>query len=155
MAQRKLPIGTLIALAATGLFLTILTSSTIISGVVISSRAISSGGTISSMNVEIFNNNDCTQFCNNINWGALTPGDSITQTIYIRNSGNKPITVFMTTENWSPMNASTYLTLNWDKENTNLNPGQVTLASLTLTSESDINSLTDFDFDIIITGVEQ
>ncbi len=89
MAHRKLPIGTLIALAATGLFLTILTSSTIISGVVISSQAISSGGTITSMNVEIFNNNDCTQFCNNINWGALTPGDSITQTIYIKNSGNK------------------------------------------------------------------
>ena len=155
MAQRKLPIGTLIALAATGLFLTILTSSTIISGVVISSRAISSGGTITSMNVEIFNNNDCTQVCNNINWGALTPGNSINQTIYLRNSGNKPITIFMTTENWSPINASTYLTLNWDKENTNLNPGQVTPASLTLTSESDINSLTDFNFDIIITGVEQ
>ena len=155
MAHKKLPIGTLIALAATGLFLTILTSSTIISGVIISSQAISSGGTITSMNVEIFNNNDCTQLCNNINWGTLTPGDSITQTIYIKNSGNKPITVFMTTENWSPINASTYLNLNWDKENTNLNAGQITLASLTLTSELDINSLTDFDFDIIITGVEQ
>ena len=155
MAHKKLPIGTLIALAATGLFLTILTSSTIISGVVISSQSISSGGTITSMNVEIFNNIDCTQLCNNINWGTLTPGDSINQTIYIKNSGNKPITVFMTTENWSPINASTYLSLSWDKENTNLNPGQMTPASLTLTSESDIDSLTDFDFDIIITGVEQ
>ena len=154
MTQRKLPIGTLIALAATGLFLTILTSSTIISGVVSSSQAISSGGTITSMNVEIFNNNDCTQFCNNINWGALTPGDSITQTIYIRNSGNKPITVFMTTENWAPANASTYIKLTWDKENIILNPGQVTIATLTLIAASDTNSIADFNFDIIITGIE-
>ena len=152
---KKLPIGTLIALAATGLFLTILTSSTIISGVVISSQSISSGGTITSMNVEIFNNNDCTQECNNINWGTSTPGDSITQTIYIKNSGNKPITLFMTTKNWTPTNASVYLSLNWDKENTNLNPDQIILASLTLTSELDIDSITDFDFDIIITGVDQ
>ena len=155
MAHKKLPIGTLIALAATGLFLTILTSSTIISGVVISSQSISSGGTITSMNVEIFNNNDCTQACNNINWGTLIPGDSITQTIYIKNSGNKPTTLFLTTENWTPTNASTYLSLSWDKENVNLDPDQVTLASLTLTVELDIDSITDFDLDIVITGVEQ
>jgi len=155
VAHKKLPIGTLIALAATGLFLTILTSSTIISGVVISSRAISSGGTITSMNVELFNNNDCTQSCNNINWGTLTPGDSITQTIYIKNSGNKPTTLFLTTENWTPTIANTHLSLSWDKENTNLNLDQIIQASLTLTADLDIDSVTDFDFDIIITGVEQ
>ena len=154
MAQRKLPIGTLIALAATGLFLTILTSSTIISGVVISSQAISSGGTITSMNVEIFNNNDCSQTCSNIDWGILTPGDSITQTIYIKNSGNKPITLFMTTEEWTPTNASTYLNLTWDKENTNLNPDQVVLASITLSASLNIDSIDDFNFSIIITGVD-
>ena len=155
MTHKKLPIGTLIALAATGLFLTILTSSTIISGVVISSQSISSGGTITSLNVEIFNDIECTQVCNNINWGTLTPGDSITQTIYIKNSGNKPTVLSLITENWNPTNASAYLNVSWDKENANLNPDQIILASLTLTSEVDIDSITDFDFDIIITGVEQ
>ena len=154
MTHKKLPIGTRIALAATGLFLTILTSSTIISGLVISSQSISSGGTITSMNVEIFNDSECTQACNNINWGTLTPGDSIIQKIYIKNSGNKPITLFMTTEEWTPTNASTYLNLTWDKENTNLNPDQVVLTSITLSASFDIDSIDDFNFNIIITGVD-
>ena len=154
MTQKKLPIGTLIALAATGLLLTILTSSTIISGVVISSQSISSGGTITTMNVEIFSDNDCNQPCSNINWGTLTPGDLITQMIYVKNSGNKPITLFMTTENWTPTNANTYMNLTWDIENTNLNPDQVVLASLTLSASLDIDSIDVFNFDIIITGVD-
>ena len=153
MTRTKLPIGTLIALAATGLFLTIISSSTIISGVVISSQSISSGGTITSMNVEIFDNIEGTQTCGNINWGTLIPGDSITQSVYIKNSGNKPITLFMTSENWTPANAITYLNLTWNKENTNLNPDQMVLASLTLSASLDIDSIDDFNFDIIITGI--
>ena len=155
MSHTKLPIGTLIALAATGLFLTILTSSTIISGVVISSQAISSGGTITSMNVEIFSNIECTQPCNNINWGTLTPGGSTNQSIYIKNNGNKPITLFLTVENWIPSSANTYMDLTWDKEETILEPNQIIPASLILTTDPETGLLTDFNFDIIIIGVEQ
>jgi hypothetical protein len=154
VTNKKLPIGTVIALAATGLFLTILTSSTIISGAVLSSQSINSGGSITSMNVEIFSDNDYTQTCNNINWGTIAPGDSISHTIYIKNSGNKPITLSMTTDNWNPINASNYMDLIWDKENVILNPGQVTSASLTLITSSDTSSITDFDFNIIIVGAE-
>lgn len=93
--------------------------------------------------------------CNNIDWGILTPGDSITQTIYLKNSGNKPTTLYMNTKNWLPTNASYYLSLIWDKENSKLDPDQITLASLTLISEPEMESITDFDFDIIITGVEE
>ena len=154
MAHKKLSINTLIALAATGLFLTILTSSTIISGAVISSQSISSGGTITSINVEIFSDNDCSQPCTNINWGTLSPGESITQTIYIKNNGNKPITLFMTTENWTPTNANTYINLTWNKENTNLGLDQFVPALLTLSTSLDIETIDDFNFDIIISGVE-
>jgi hypothetical protein len=154
VTKTKLPIGTLIALAATGLFFVILTSSTLISGIVISAQSINSGGTITAMNVEIFNNNECTQGCTNINWGTLTPGESINQTIYIKNSGNKQITLFMTVENWNPTNATIFMNLTWNKENTILNPDQITSATLILSAAADINSIDDFNFDIIITGIE-
>jgi len=153
VTHKKLAIGTLIALAATGLLLSVLTSSTIIPAV-LSTQSISSGGTITSLNIEIFSNSGLTQTCSNINWGTLSPGESINQTIYVKNSGNKPTTLFMTTENWAPTNTSTYISLTWDKENTILNPDQVAIANLTLTAASDTNSITDFNFDIIITGVE-
>jgi hypothetical protein len=155
VSHKKVPIGTLLALAATGLFLTVLTSSTIISASVLSARSISSGGTITSLNVEIYANIECSQTCSNINWGILSPGESTTQTIYIKNSSNKPIMLYMTIENWIPASANTYIDLTWDKEGTILETDQVTPASLTLSTALETDSLTDFNFDIIITGVEQ
>jgi len=151
----KIAIGTLISLAATGLFLSILTSSTLISASVLSTRSINSGGTITSLNVEIYSNIECTQRCSNINWGTLTPGDSTSQTIYVKNSSNKPIILYMTIQNWIPASANTYLDITWDKEETILNPDQITQASLTLNTALDTGSLIDFNFDIIITGIEQ
>ena len=155
MKNKILSIGTLIALAATGLFLCVLTSSTIISAAVLSTRSISSGGTITSLNVEIYSNIECTQTCSSINWGTLSPGESINQTIYIKNSSNKAIMLYMMVDNWIPASADIYLDLNWDKEGTILVPDQVTKASLILTIALDTGELSDFNFDITITGVEQ
>ena len=154
MVNTKLPIGTLVSLVATSFFFVVLTSSTLISGVVISKQSINSGGTITSMNVEIFNNIACTETCTNINWGTLTPGESINQTVYIKNSGNRQLTLFLTVENWIPTNASNHLILSWDKESANLEPDQVTMATLILSADLEINAIDNFAFDIIITGIE-
>lgn len=154
MNSTRPAVGTLIALVTTGLFLAILSSSTIISGVSVSSQSINSGGSITSINVEIFNNYECTEPCTNINWGIITPGESTHKTIYIKNTGNKPITLFMRAENWIPINAEAYLSLTWDKENFNLNPDEIVTTTITLEIAQDINSIDDFNFDIIITGIE-
>ena len=61
----------------------------------------------------------------------------------------------MTSENWSPTDANTYMNLTWDRENTSLNSDQVVLASLTLSASLEIESINDFNFNIIITGVNQ
>ena len=154
MTRTRPAVGTLIALVTTGLFLTILSSSTLISGVTVSSQSINSGGAITSINVEIYNNNECTEPCTNIDWGIITPGDSTTKTIYIKNTGNKPINLFMTAENWIPIDVETYSSVTWNRENFNLNPDQIIITTLTLEIAQDINSIEDFNFDIIITGIE-
>ena len=154
MVNTKLPTGTLISLVATSFFFLVLTSSTLISAVVISTQSINSDGTITSMNVEIFNKVESTEACTNINWGTLTPGESTNQTVYIKNSGNKQLTLFLTVENWTPTNASSHLTLTWDKESTKLDPDQVTMATLILSADLEITSIDNFAFDIIITGIE-
>jgi len=155
MTNRKLPVGSLIALSATGLFLAILTSSTLISGVALYSQSTSSSGSITSMNIKIYSDSECNDPCSNIDWGILTPGNSTTYTIYLKNSGNKPIILSLISDNWIPINANNYLSLIWDKENSKLDPGQTTLALLTLTSELNMNSITNFDFNIIINGIEE
>jgi hypothetical protein len=53
----------------------------------------------------------------------------------------------LTSPNWNPSIANSYLTLTWDKEGYSLSPGAVVTATLTLTVASQIGSLTTFDFD--------
>jgi hypothetical protein len=144
----KLSVGAIIALAATGLFLTLVTA-----GVVVT-QSVPSTGTITAVNVGVYSDNQCTQNLTSISWGTLSPGSVTTSTFWVKNTGNIPITLSMTTASWSPSNANSYLTLTWNRPDTVLNAGQSISATLTLTVASDTGSLTDFSFDTVITGAE-
>jgi hypothetical protein len=145
--MNKLSIGAIVALAATGIFLTLVTAG------LISTQTISSNGTISGVNVGVYTDSQCTQNCTAISWGTLYPGNSTTRTIYIKNTGNLPVTLTMTTGSWVPTTASSVLTLTWNRQNTVLSAGQSISATLTLTVASNAN-ITSFGFNIIITGTE-
>jgi hypothetical protein len=146
MANPKLSIGAIIALAATGVFLSLVTAGLIVT------QTVPSNGTISAVNVGVYSDSQCTQNCTNVSWGTVSPGTAPTQTVYVKNTGNTPVTLTMTTANWTPTNANTYLTLTWNRQNIVLNAGQSTSAALTLTAAADTGSLTNFSFNIIITG---
>ena len=127
--------------------------SIITSGLLTGQRAVSSTGTISSsINLDVYYDAGCTQNCSTINWGSLSPGITVNQTIYVMNSGNTPVTLDLSTSNWSPASASSYFILTWDQEGNSLPVGSVVPATLTLTVASDTGSLTDFSFNIMISG---
>ena len=112
MAMRKLSIGATIAIAVTGLFLTLIAA-----GVLTSSQTVQSSGTVTAVNVGVYSDIGCTQNCTSIDWGTLSPGNSTTRPIYVKNTGTIPITLSMTTTSWVPSNANTYLTVTWNREN--------------------------------------
>jgi hypothetical protein len=143
----KLPANALLAIAAAAVLLTVTTA-----GLLSVSQTVPSTGNIASVNVSIYLDSACTQPCTNINWGTLNPGATATQTIYVKNTGTVPITLSLSTSSWSPSNANSYLTLQWNKENTVLNAGASTQATLTLTVASNTGSLTTFSFNVVITG---
>jgi hypothetical protein len=149
MITRKISVGALIAIVATGLFLTLLTS-----GLLMSSQTVQSGGTVSSVNVGVYSDSGCTQNCTTLDWGAITPGNAVTRTIYVKNTGTLPVTLSMTSGSWVPSNANTYLTLTWNRGGTVLAVGSSIQATLTLTASSSAGNLTTFNFNIIITGTE-
>jgi DeoR/GlpR family transcriptional regulator of sugar metabolism len=60
----------------------------------------------------------------------------------------------MTTNNWNPASALSYITLSWNSENYMLSGGSVVQAALTLSVSSTISGIANFSFDIIITGTE-
>ena len=149
METRKISVGALIAIVATGLFLTLLTS-----GLLMSSQTVQSGGTVNSVNVGVYLDSGCTQNCTTIDWGTITPGNAVTRTVYVKNTGTLPVTLSMTSGGWVPSNANTYLTLTWNRGGTVRAVGSSIQATLTLTASSSAGNLTSFSFNIIITGTE-
>jgi hypothetical protein len=149
MEMRKISTGVAIAIAATGLFMTLLTT-----GLLMSSQTLQSSGTVTAVNVGVYSDSGCTQNCTSIDWGTIAPGNSSSRTIYIKNIGTIPLTLSMTTASWVPSNANTYISLSWNRGGTVLNAGQSTSATLTLSATSNAGNITSFSFNTIITGTE-
>ena len=149
METRKISTGAAIAIAATGLFLTLLTS-----GLLLTSQTVPSNGTVlSTINVGVYNDQVCAQNCTSINWSTIAPGSSTTKTFYVKNTGTLPMTLNMATTGWNPSNANGPIALGWDREGAVLNASQSINATLTLTVSPTIDSsITDFSFNITITG---
>ncbi len=152
MALKKLSLGVIIAIAATGLILTITTS-----GVLNSSQTLSSQGSLTpietTINIGVYSDSACTQSASSINWGTLSPGGSTTRTVWIKNIGTGSAILSMTTSNWSPANVNQWISLSWNREGSSLAPNGVTQATLTLTVSSSVDgSITTYSFNIQITG---
>ena len=148
MANGK-SMGAIIAVAITGLILTMITS-----GALTANQTVPSSGTITAVNVGVYTNSACTINCTSIDWGTLAPGESTTRTVYIKNLGTVPMTVTMTTTNWVPSNAATYLSVSWNRENTPLAVGASVQATLTLTASAGAGAISSFSFNVVITGTE-
>ena len=58
-------------------------------------RAIPSSGMVVAVNVGIYSDAACTLNLTSIDWGNVYPGGSVSRTIYVKNTGNVPMTLSM------------------------------------------------------------
>ena len=149
MKLKKMPSIAIIALAITALALTLTTAA-----VLSASQNVPLNGTINTVNLGVYSNSECTQTVTSLNVGTLNPGGTATQTVYVKNTGNVPETLTMTTNNWTPSGADSYLTLTWNRQNTILNAGASIQATLTLTAAANTGSITTFSCDVTLTGTQ-
>jgi len=149
MTMRKISMGAIIAVAVTGLFLTMVSA-----GVLTANQTVLSLGTITAVNVGVYSDSGLTQNLTSIDWGTLAPGNSTTRTIYVKNTGTIPVTLSMTTTSWVPSNANTYLTVTWNRANYVLAAGSSVSAILTLTASANAGNITTFSFNVVISGTE-
>jgi hypothetical protein len=140
--------GVIIALATTVIFLSIVTAGLIVT------QTIPTNGTVSTVNLGIYSDSDCTQNYTSISWGTLSPGDSTSRIVYVKNIGTVPVTLTLTTGSWAPTTANSVINLAWDQQNTVLDAGQSIPANLTLSVDSSTGGFTDFSFNTVITGTE-
>mgnify|MGYP000140782920 CR=1 FL=1 len=115
-------------------------------------RAIPSTGLVVAVNVGVYSDVACTLNLTSIDWGTVYPGGSVSRTIYVKNTGNVPMTLSMAATGWNPAGAAGQINVTWDKENASLNSGQSTSATLTLSVLQSVSGVTSFSVNIIISG---
>lgn len=117
-----------------------------------SNRTISNRGAVKAIGVGVYWDQNCTVEVTSINWGLIEPGSSVNVTVYIRNEGNSAGNLTMYITNWSPSNASNYMTLSWDYMGQLINVDEVLGVTFTLIVSTEIQGITNFSFDIVIIG---
>ena len=114
------------------------------------SRTVSNAGTVRTFGVGVYQDRDCINTLELIDWGVLEPGSSEDVTYYVRNELSSVSTLSMFTSNWSPSNASDYMSLSWDYGGQSIDVNEVVQITFTLSVDASIEGITNFSFDITI-----
>jgi len=105
----------------------------------------------SELKLKVYQDAECTVALTEIDWGTLEPGDSENFFAYVKNLGDVPFTMTLSTENWDPTEAATYMTLSWDYANQTIQIDEVLPVTFTLTVHEEAEE-GNFSFDIVITA---
>jgi len=123
-----------------------------IGGQLLFSTSLESHGTIQTIGVAAYRDSACTTPVSNVDWGKIAPGSSSTNTVYVKNEGNSDLTLSLAATNWNPTSAQSYMTLSWNYAGQTIAPNQVIQVTLRLSVSQSISGISNFYFDIVITG---
>jgi hypothetical protein len=123
-------------------------------GLLSTTSTIGTTGVVSSASLGIYSNSQCTTALSSIDWGSLSPGGNKNVTIYVKNTGSVALTLTLSTSNWTPTNAPTYLTLTWNYAGATINSNAVATIILTLRASSGISGISSYQFQVTITGTQ-
>ncbi|MEM2780757.1 MAG: hypothetical protein QW791_07840 [Candidatus Bathyarchaeia archaeon] len=128
----------------------------LVAGLVPALHMIQSSGNVKALGIAVYGDEGCTQNLTSIDWGFVEVEKSYAEEIWVKNTGNAPVKLNMTTENWEPTSAKDYITLVWDLEGNTLEAGKIVKATLTLSVSANVvqTSIRDFSFTIVIIGNE-
>ena len=116
------------------------------------SNPISNVGSLKTIGIEAYWDGNLTDKVNVIDWGILEPGSQRNIEMYFYNEGNFAVTLSKSTSNWNPAIASSYLTVSWNYNGQPIEAGENLPVALTLNVSTNVEGVTDFDFDIIVLG---
>ena len=103
--------------------------------------------------VGIYWDRDCTNTTRSLSWGVINPNSNNNLTIFIRNERSSPLSLWLRTSNWTPSNASSYMTLSWNYSGQILKTNEAIPIKLSLTVNPTIIGISDFNFETTITSV--
>ena len=116
--------------------------------------SLGNSGVVVTANLGVYSNSGGTTTLSSINWGNISPGGNVEYTIYVKNTGTVPLTLSFTTGSWSPSSASSYFTVMWNYTGSTINKNAIVPIKLTLRVLSSVTGITNFQFQITITGTQ-
>ena len=116
-----------------------------------SSRTVAYANSMRGVGIGIYWNQGCTNRTLSLDWGPIEPGSNSTVMVYVRNEGDSAVSLWMTTSNWTPSVASSYLTLSWTYSGRILRAYEVIPIELKMNVSPTVSGITDFGVDIVVT----
>lgn len=147
MAMKKSATLTLMAVVAVAVV-----AAALVSAALVTSRTVSSTGSVKAVGVGVYWDSACTNQTSSFSWGVVAPGSTASVTLYVKNNGTVPVTLTASFGNWNPASAAGYFTPGWNCTNYVLGTGLVVAAVLTLAVSQSITGVTNFSFDVTLTG---
>ena len=142
------------AIFAATCLLTIVVLSAIIIGFG-SSKSVVYASSVNGIGVGIYCDQACTNRTLSLDWGAIEAGSNNTLTVYIKNEGNSPVSLWLGNVKLGAIHRFGYMSLNWNYSGQVLSVDQVIPLELTLTVDPTISGIANFSFDTTITASEQ
>jgi len=147
MAVQKSATLALMAVAAVAIV-----AAALVSAALVTSKTVNSTGSVKAVGVGVYWDSACTNQTSSFGWGVVAPSSTASVTLYVKNNGTVPVTLTASFGNWNPASAASYLTPGWNCTNYVLGNGLVVAAVLTLAVSQSITGVTNFSFDITLTG---
>ena len=120
--------------------------------VTVATQSVISTGTINAYGLQVCADAGCQNNLTSISWGNLDPGQANSFSFYVKNTGTASETLSLGTSNWSPAGAASYLTISWNLQGTQLTPGQVATATMSITVSPSITGINSFSNTLTITA---
>jgi len=117
-------------------------------------REIRNVGVVRVIGVQVFENENLTSILEFIDWGFVDPNETKTCEAWILNTGNDDIRLSLWTNSWVPANASDWITLSWDYNDSIVAPKDSIRVEFSLFVDPDIEGIENFSFDIWLMGVK-
>jgi hypothetical protein len=109
-------------------------------------------GRIVGVRVEIYEDAGASMPLTQIDWKMVEPDETKTYVCYVKSLSNVPTTLSLMTSAWMPSNASTFITLTWNYDNTTLLPNEIRQIVFSLHVSPIVNGIDNFSFEIIVSA---
>ena len=113
---------------------------------------IANSATLKLVGVGVYKDVNFTVPVTSIDWGLVEPGEEKKFSAYIKNESNVPLTLTMWTEDWDPANVSSFISLTWDYNGTEISVDSSIPVTFVLNVDAATSGIDAFSFTIVIVG---